>query len=78
MDYYTGTKLKCLELVVDQSQVAGLMKSWCLAVLLLVVFPAADLFEEAHVDSSLVTAYRFLRRYRLPAILTKRAIPAGG
>jgi hypothetical protein len=32
------------------------MKSWCLAVLLLVVFPAADLFEEVNVDSSLVTA----------------------
>jgi hypothetical protein len=56
MDCYTGIKLKCLELVVDQSQVAGLMKSLCLAALLLVVFPAADLFEEANVDSSLVTA----------------------
>jgi len=54
MDCYTVIKLKCLEL--DQSQVAGLMKSWCLAALLLVVFPAADLFEEVHVDSSLVTA----------------------
>jgi hypothetical protein len=32
------------------------MKSLCLAALLLVVFPAADLFEEANVDSSLVTA----------------------
>ena len=56
MDYYTGIKLKCLELVVDQSQVAGLMKSLCLGASLLVVFPAADLFEEAYVDSSLVTA----------------------
>jgi len=27
------------------------MKSLCLAALLLVVFPAADLFEGAHVDS---------------------------
>jgi hypothetical protein len=32
------------------------MKSLCLAALLLVVFPAADLFEEANVDSSLGTA----------------------
>ena len=56
MDCYTGIKLKCLELVEDQSQVAGLMKSLCLAALLLVVFPAADLFEEVNVDSSLVTA----------------------
>ena len=56
MDCYTVIKLKCLELAVDQSQVAGLMKSWCLAVVLLVVFPAADLFEEVNVDSSLVTA----------------------
>ena len=56
MDYYTGIKLKCLELVVDQSQVAGLMKSLCLGAVLLVVFPAADLFEEVNLDSSLVTA----------------------
>jgi hypothetical protein len=58
MDCYIVTKLKCLEAVVDQSQVAGLMKSLCLAVLLLVVFPAADLFEEANVDSSVVSAER--------------------
>jgi hypothetical protein len=56
MDCSTVIKLKCLELVVDQSQVAGLYEVLLPCALLLVVFPAADLFEEVNVDSSLVTA----------------------